>query len=75
MTKENNTLYEEAEKYLESPDGMRTEVNMWYIAAGLMMRELAIKQSHTPFGGLGGKIGCFVYFLVEPFVLVYVIYN
>ncbi len=57
MKKEDTKLYTSPEVYFDGPDGMKNEVTMWYVAAGLLMREVSIKKGNLPYGGLGKKIG------------------
>ncbi len=53
MKIDDTKLYTSADTYFEGPDGMKNEVAMWYVAAGLLMRELAKRKGNLPFGGLG----------------------
>jgi ubiquinone/menaquinone biosynthesis C-methylase UbiE len=46
-------LYTSADTYFKGPDGMKNEVTMWYVSAGLLMEELAKRKGFVPFGGLG----------------------
>lgn len=48
-------IYSKAEDYLSAPDGMKNEVTMWFIAAGLLMQEISKQEGNLPFGGLGNK--------------------
>lgn len=55
--KKNIKIYDSAQNYFEGPDGMKNEVMMWFVAAGLLMQELSKKLGNKPFGGLKEKIG------------------
>ncbi len=57
MKIEDTKLYTSADTYFEGPDGMKNEVAMWYIASGLLMREIAKRKGNLPFGGLGKTQG------------------
>ncbi len=57
MKTEDTRLYASAENYFKGPDGMKNEVTMWFVAAGLFMQELSIKNGKKPFGGLGSEHG------------------
>jgi ubiquinone/menaquinone biosynthesis C-methylase UbiE len=50
-------LYESAKNYFAGPEGMKNEVTMWFVAAGLLMQELSKKIGNRPYGGLKGKRG------------------
>ena len=49
-------LYSSAARYLNGPEGMRNEVDMWYAAAMLVLQE-SVKNLAGGFGGLGERIG------------------
>lgn len=57
MKTEDTKLYTSAKNYFKGPDGMKNEVTMWFIAAGLLMQELSIRNGKKPFGGLGPEHG------------------
>lgn len=57
MKVEDTKLYTSADTYFNGPDGMKNEVAMWYVAGGLLIRELAIRKGNLPFGGLGKTPG------------------
>jgi len=57
MDIEDTKLYTSGKAYFEGPDGMNNEVTMWYVAAGLLMREVAKRKGGLPFGGLGDTAG------------------
>jgi ubiquinone/menaquinone biosynthesis C-methylase UbiE len=50
-------LYGSAESYLEAPEGMKNEVQMWFVAAGLLMQEISKKMGCKPYGGLKQEVG------------------
>ncbi len=56
MRLDETKLYTSSKEYFEGPDGMKNEVTMWFVAGGLFMQELSIKNNRMPFGGLGGEI-------------------
>ena len=50
-------LYNSTENYFQGPDDMRNEVQMWFVAGGLLLQNLSEKAGSLPFGGLKEKIG------------------
>lgn len=55
--KENIRIYDSAQNYFEGPEGMKNEVMMWFVAAGLLMQELSKKLGNRPYGSLKEKVG------------------
>ncbi len=55
--KENIKIYDSAQNYFEGPEGMKNEVMMWFVAAGLLMQELSKKLGNRPYGSLKEKVG------------------
>ncbi|HLD07002.1 MAG TPA: class I SAM-dependent methyltransferase [Candidatus Nanoarchaeia archaeon] len=51
------TLYGSSERYLNGPDGMRNEVDMWYTGASLFLQEVMRKKRPNEFGGLHEESG------------------
>lgn len=50
-------LYESSKRYLDGPEWMRNEVDMWYAGASLFLQEVMRKKRMDSFGGLGEMVG------------------
>lgn len=57
MNSTHTSLYDSAANYFNGPEGMRNEVAMWFVAAGLVAQELSRRSGHAPFGGLKEAVG------------------
>ena len=57
MKIEDIKLYKYADAYMKAPEGMKNEMQMWFVASGLLMQELSKKMGNNPYGGLRTKIG------------------
>ncbi len=51
------SLYRSAEDYLNGPEGMNNEVQMWFVAGGLLLQHLSSKIGNNKFGGLVDRVG------------------
>jgi len=57
MREEETKLYTSVDTYLQAPDRMRNEVDMWAAAGGLLVQESVKRNINSRYGGLHEKVG------------------
>ena len=67
MANSKSSLYSSAQEYIDATEGMKNEVNMWYIASALLIQEAVRKVTQHKYGALIDKCSIDLMQSIPPF--------